>query len=221
MMKGICFAALAALAAPALGQVIPTHGHSSTNALPFYAGQQCTYHQVISADHIRSLTGGLPAHITRIGFAPMSNGVFHGQVWVSMGYTNAIPGAPPNAGGLQIPAHNHQNPGEPNANGRTYTFYYNNNHVVQINQANGNTFHEFQLPGSFVYEPWRGNLLVVISTNVSPNSASPWWSHAVGSPQASRAFYGGLFYGWAEPTAALRMEFQMTPIPMRNPSRAP
>jgi hypothetical protein len=206
----IAFSSLAASATMASAQVFPSQAHVTGNFIPFGQNQTATHHQVFASSLFSSATGGLPAHIHSIGFAPTAGGTYNGNITLRLGYTNAIPGQSAAAGGLNIPTAG--GGGGPNAVGAMHTFYSNPDYTLTITAPSPANFSEFKLPGSWIYNPAQGNLLVEIVSIAGP-TLDLAVSRTSGSAESSRAYTSTRFTPAASPTTALRMEFGMTPVP--------
>jgi hypothetical protein len=212
-MKNLCTLAALALAACSQAIVFPTAPHANYNFIPFGGGLQGsipTMHQVFLASIFSAQTGGSPARIDSIGFAPgVGGGISLGQVTINLGYTNAIPGMAGAAGGLVIPTQG----GGGNNNGPMTTFYSNPNTFFAVTSPGTENFSEVVFVGTpFIYDPGLGNLLVEIIVP-DPSNTSFLVSRSDATPEASRAFSGTRFGDGESPTTATRMDFNFAPVP--------
>jgi hypothetical protein len=165
-------------------QVMPMLAHGSSNIWPFSQTPGTTMHQVYASTLFGDLTGNQPLTVEQIAFAPTGTGTFTGSLVIRLGYTNAIPGAGPASGGLQVP--DIGGGGSPNAIGAMHDFY-NAHTVFTPSNLDPNDFH-FILPGShFEYDPSQGNLL--LEWYITDLSGGIAISNAPGGPQASRAYH--------------------------------
>ncbi len=207
----VCLCAVGLLVGTAQAdvKVFPTLPHAAFNYIPFSNGA-CTMHQVFNASLFSNATGGLPAIIESIGFAP--NSTLAGQqiaqpVMINLGYTDRVPGQASPVG-LSVPVAG--GGGAPNAVGPVSTFYNNPNFAYTVISGGPENF-ELKFTGTpFVYDPAVGNLLVEIVTTGPASVFSV--SRAAGSAEASRSYVGGTWTG-ESPTTATRMQFTFTPIP--------
>ena len=212
-MKTTTILAVSAFAATSMATVFPTGPHAANNFIPFgagVAGGTPTMHQVFASSLFSAATGGLPANITGIAFAPSTNLTYNlGQVTINLGYTSRIPGVASGSGGLSIPTVG--GGGGPNASGAMSTFYSNAATSFTFTGASSSNF-QMGFNGSFVYDPNQGNLLVEI---VVPSAANLTLavSRAAGSAESSRAYSGMRFAAGESPTTATRMDFTFTPVP--------
>ncbi|MCH8275625.1 MAG: PEP-CTERM sorting domain-containing protein [Armatimonadetes bacterium] len=206
----IAAAATFATAAMSHAIVFPTTAHVTNNFIPFGSGTT-TMHQVFDGNLFLAQTGGLPALITDIGFAPGLNGTFNlGVLNVNLGYTNRTPGVGPPAG-LDIPIAG--GGGLPNASGAMTPFFSDAAYSVTIAAANSNNFSEMVLTGTtFLYDPAQGNLLVEIVLPNANNTALHV-SRTSGSAESSRAFDTSRFGSGTSPGTATRMDFTFTAVP--------
>lgn len=214
MQRAIIAIGAVALGASASAVVFPTGPHAANNFIPFGAGVQGgipTMHQVFASSLFSNATGGLPAEIKSIGFAPGLNGTFNlGQVTINLGYTNAIPGVASGAGGLAIPTQG--GGGGPNASSAMTTFYSNAATSFTITSFSTTNFTEMVFNGSWVYDPSQGNLLVEIVVP-DPANITLTVSRAAGSAESSRAYSGMRFADAESPTTASRMDFNFNAVP--------
>ena len=214
-MKRLVFlSGLMAVAGSTMAVVFPTTGHAAFNFIPFGSGLAAntpTMHQVFASSLFSAQTGGLPARITSIGFAPGLNGTFNlGQVTINLGYTNAIPGQLSTAGGLATPP---QGGGGSNFNGAATNFYSNASTSFTITAFSSANFAEMVFTGTpFDYNPANGNLLVEIIVP-SETNLTLTVSRAAGGAESSRAFSGTRFVNGESPTTSTRMDFAFTPVP--------
>lgn len=213
-------ALFAVLCAGSIAQatVFPTTPHAASNFIPFSPGtaatptNNSTMHQVFASSLFSTATGGLPAQITGIGFAPGVNGVYNGSVTISLGYTNAIPGVGSGAGGLAIPTAG--GGGTPNANGAVTTYFSNPAYTINITNQGANNFGELVFPGNFVYNPALGNLLVeLVVSSTFGNTIDLSVSRSAGSAESSRAYTTTRFAPAESFTTATRMDFTFTAVP--------
>ena len=193
--------------------VFPTGPHAAMNFIPFgagLAGSVPTMHQVFASSLFSAQTGGQPALISSIGFAPGVNGTWNlGQVTINLGYTNAIPGVASGSGGLVIPTQG----GGGNNVGAMTNFWNNPATSFTVNAQGSTNFSEMVFVGTpFVYDPTAGNLLVEIIVP-SANNLLLTVSRAAGSAEASRAYSGMRFVDSESPTTATRMDFTFTTVP--------
>lgn len=212
-MRRTLFVALAALAAGSAHAVVfPTGAHAAMNFIPFgsgLAGNIPTMHQVFASTLFSAQTGGQPAQITSIGFAPGVNGTFNlGQVTINLGYTNAVPGVASTSGGLVMPTQG----GGGNNVGAMTTFYSNANTNFTFAGQSSSNFQMVFTGTPFVYNPANGNLLVEIIAP-SSNNLTLTVSRAAGSAESSRAYSGTRFANGESPTTATRMDFTFTAVP--------
>jgi hypothetical protein len=200
-------AALLAACAGVCGDVFPTTAHVAFNVIPFGSNQTATMHQVFASTLFSTATGGAPARIERISFAPGVGGTYTADITIRLGYTDRTPGvAPPIGLDLPVPG----SPGVPNATGTMATFYANPAFNGVFSSPSTSNF-QMQFSGTpFVYDPSRGNLLVEIDV-VVPGGLDLSVSRASGGPESSRAYVGNRFNG-TSPTQALRMEFIFTAV---------
>jgi hypothetical protein len=205
-LKRLWFTCIGAvLAASASAIVFPTGAHAANNAIPFNAGASSVQHQVFA-----STLFGTPSLITSIGFAPGVVGIWNANLTLRLGYTNAIPGLGSASGGLAVPTVG--GGGGPNSIGAMSTFFSNPTYSVTITSATSTSFSEFVLPGSFVYNPASGNLLVEIVVS-NPSGIGLSVSRAAGSAESSRAYNTTTFGAVESPGTATRMDFNFTPVP--------
>jgi hypothetical protein len=192
--------------------VFPTTAHAANNFIPFGANQTITMHQVFASSLFSNATGGLPANITAIGFAHSVNGSYTANITVNLGYTNRIPGVASGAGGLSIPTAG--GGGGPNALGAMTTFYQNPAYTQTFTGAttNGTNFSQFVLPGTFIYNPANGNLLVEI-VSITGATLDQAVSRTSGSAESSRAYTSTRFAPAESPTTATRMDFTFQAVP--------
>lgn len=212
ILRKITFVALAAVAATSAQAVVfPTGPHAASNFIPFgggVSGGTPTMHQVFASSLFSNATGGLPAQITNIGFAPGLNGTFNlGQVTINLGYTNRIPGQTSANGGLAIPTQG----GGGNNVGAMTTFYSNANTSFTFTAFSSSNF-QMDFGGSFVYNPANGNLLVEIIVPSATNTTLHV-SRAAGSAESSRSYSGMRFTAAESTTTATRMDFDFTAVP--------
>ncbi len=209
----VCVAALAALAGSASAQVLvlPTTGGANSNFIPFGTGtaavpvNDSTMHQVFRAD----LFGATPIEITQIAFSPGVAGSYVGNVTISLGYTSRTPFVAPPVG-LDIPVAG--GGGTPNATGAMTTFYSNPAHAATITLFGHEAWTEFTFPGTFVYDPAQGNLLVEIVVSATfGQSLDLHVSRAAGSAESTRAFATTRFGNQTSTTTATRMQFTYQP----------
>jgi PEP-CTERM motif len=212
-MKRIIFCAIAVTATvPAFAIVFPTGAHVANNFIPFgsgLTGRTPTMHQVFAASLFSAQTGGLPANITSIAFAPGAVGTFAlGQVTINLGYTNAIPGQGSGTGGLFTPTEG----GGGNFVGASTTFWSNPVNTFTFTSVATSNFQMAFAGTPFVYNPANGNLLVEIIVPGATNTTLTV-SRAAGSAESSRAYEGTRFANGESPTTATRMDFQFTAVP--------
>src|SRR5688572_13531515 len=163
MKRSISLVAAGLFATAAQGTVFPTGAHAAFNFIPFGNNQTATQHQVFASTLFSNATGGLAANITSIGFAPQTTGTYGARdITLRLGYTTRSRGVASGAGGLSIPTAG--GGGTPNAVGAMTTCYSNPSYVLVVTAASSTNFSEFVLPGSFIYNPANGNLLVEIVT---------------------------------------------------------
>jgi hypothetical protein len=192
-------------------QVFPTTPHVANNFIPF-GSNASTMHQVFDEQLFSSATGGLPARIDLIGFAPNASlavQTFTQPVTINLGYTNRVPGQPGPVG-LSVPVMG--GGGNPNATGAMTTFFDDPawSHTVS---GGGTEVFDMTFAGSFVYDPALGNLLVEIVSDSGPVGTFLSVSRTGGSSEASRAFDTVRFGTSESNTTATRMEFTFVAIP--------
>lgn len=207
-MRTMSVIAVAAMAAMGTAAVFPTTGHSASNYIPF-GGGNVTAHQVFASSLFGTMTGGLPASITSIGFAPGLTGTFNlGEVTINLGYTTRIPGVLSGSGGLSVPIAG--GGGGPNANGPMTTFYTNPATSFTFTTFGSDDF-QMVFNGAFVYDPNAGNLLVEF---VVPNAGNLLHvSRSSGSAESSRAYTSSEYGDSESTTTATRMDFTFTAVP--------
>jgi hypothetical protein len=205
MRRFVPLALVLAAAAPAVAQfqlVFPTLPHAANNNFPFNQGPGTTMHQVYASSLFSGPSGGQPVTITRVSFAPTDATTYSGDIVLRLGYTNAIPGATPAAGGLQIP--DVGGGGVPNATGPMQDFFSQTG-VSFTPVAPSPSDFQFSLDGNFTYDPAQGNLLMEIYlTNITSGFTI---SRCAGSAEASRAYFRHGATGSALNTQAHRTEF--------------
>jgi hypothetical protein len=212
MNKSFCVGVAAAICATSVATVFPTGAHVANNFIPFgggLVGGIPTMHQVFASTLFSNATGGLPAQINSIGFAPGVTGTFNlGEVTINLGYTNAIPGVLSSAGGLTIPTQG----GGGNNVGAMTTFYANPVNNFTFATVASTNFQMVFTGTPFVYNPANGNLLVEIIVPGSGNTTLSV-SRAAGSAESSRAYSGMRFADSESTTSATRMDFTFTAVP--------
>jgi hypothetical protein len=188
--------ALAAGVLPLVGRadVLPATGHAGFTCVPFGAGPgRCVIHQVFFASLFSAATGGQPALISRLAFAPYAAGTQSlGHTTVRLGYTRRVPCAfEPD--GLSVP--DAAGGGAPNAAGPVSVFY--DNPALEVTSAGGANTFDMVLEGApFFYDPSLGNLLVEVV------------SDATSSVAVSR----GRFNNVAAASQALRIDFTFSAV---------
>ncbi len=205
--------AVAALAGSAMGQVVfPTGPHAAQNFIPFGVGtaaaptNNSTLHQVFRAD----LFGASPVQITEIAFSPGVVGTYNADVTINLGYTSRTPQLAPPAG-LDIPTAG--GGGTPNASGAMSTFFANAALSIPITTSGTANWTEFKFPGTFVFDPAQGNLLVeIVAVATLGAGVDLTVSRAAGSPEATRAFNTTRFGAATSTTTATRMQFTFAPV---------
>jgi len=200
----VVVAAALVLCAGAAADVFPTLPHAANNVIPFSAAY--THHQVIDRALFSNATGGLPARINSIAFAPGANITYSANLTVRLGYTAAIPGQAAASGGLQGPVLG--GGGSPNASGAMTDFYVNPAYSETFTGSATGNFQMVLLGTPFDYDPTQGNLLVEIVVVSPVGSLSV--SRAAGSTESSRAYT--LTAPTASPTTALWMDFRFDPV---------
>jgi hypothetical protein len=200
-------AAVLCACAGACADVFPTAPHAANNVIPFGSNQTCTMHQVLASTLFSTATGGLPARITSIAFAPASNGEYAAGVTIRLGYTTRTPGQQPPIG-LDIPTIG--SPGVPNAVGAMTIFYDNATFTQSIAGASTSNFQLSFTGTPFVYDPSQGNLLVEVVTSTG-GTLDLGVSRCGANTEGSRSYAGNRFTGTA-PGNALRMDFTFTAV---------
>jgi hypothetical protein len=195
--------------------VFPTGAHAAHNFIPFGAGtaavpvNNSTMHQVFASTLFSGVSGGLPVTITDIGFASGSPGVNNFSVTLNLGYTTRTPGQLSAGGGLAIPTAG--GGGTPNASGAVSNFYTNAAYSATVTAASTTNFGEIHFPGSFVYDPALGNLLVeIVCTSTFGATVDTTVSRSAGSAESSRAYTTTRFAPAESNTTASRMQFTYT-----------
>jgi hypothetical protein len=189
--------------------VYPTTGHVAWNVIPF-GNPNGTMHQVFDRTLFSNATGGLPAQIESIAFAPADwlAGETHSfPVAINLGLTSRIPGQYSPAG-LSIPVSG--GGGAPNAVGAMTTFFNDPDYSITVHSGGPENFEMVFTGTPFIYDPAQYNLLVEVVANGA--FAQFGVSRADGSAESSRSCIGDNFT-FEQPGFASRMEFTFTAVP--------